>query len=116
MSRRRFYGLGCSAGSAALLALFLLAFGACSRSQIENAFGPGMMPEESGKVITKYCLSCHQHKDFSAPAHYEYLKKKYPAEKGYPTDCRGCHTYEKNWLFDVKRTTHDMKGYGAYPN
>lgn len=113
MSRRRFYDGGCLAGPAALLALFLLA--SCSRSEIENAFGPGPTPDESGKVITKYCLSCHQHKNFSAPAHYEHLKKKYPAESAKTSECRVCHTYEKNWLFDVRRGTHGMKGDGAPP-
>jgi hypothetical protein len=28
------------------------------------------------------------------------------------TDCRDCHTYGKNWLFDVKRGTHRMRGNG----
>ena len=97
---------------AAALALFLLTLGACSTSEVERAFGPGAKPEESEKVIAKYCVGCHQHKDFSVPAHDGYLTQKYPAEFAKSSECRGCHTYEKNWLFDVKRGTHRMKGDG----
>ena len=112
MSCGRVYGRGCSVILAAFFALFPLTFAACSSSEVERAFGPGAKPEESGKVIVKYCVSCHQHKDFSVPAHNGFLTQKYPAEFGKSSECRGCHTYEKNWLFDVKRGTHRMKGDG----
>jgi hypothetical protein len=95
----------------ALFILSLVAFAACSSSEIETAFSQKMKPDESQKVIVKYCVSCHQHKEFTPSAHSETLAKKLAAGQG-GTECRTCHTYSKNWLFDVKRGTHVMKENG----
>lgn len=94
------------------LILSTLTIISCSSSEIEKAFGSNMKSDESGKVIARYCVSCHQHKDFSASSHNEFLKEKISAEQAGSSDCRNCHTYGKNWLFDVKRGTHRMRGNG----
>jgi hypothetical protein len=93
--------------------LLLLAFVAsCAAPEIEKAFGPEMKPEDSRKTILNYCQSCHNHKNFTAATHYDALKKKNVPDAGTSFDCRVCHTYSKNWLFDVKRGTHRMKESG----
>lgn len=101
-----------SALVAAFFAFLLLTAGGCASSEIEKAFSPGMEAEVSAKVIEKYCVSCHQHKGFSSSVHNGYLGQKYPSDFAKSSECRGCHTYEKNWLFDVRRGTHRPGGDG----
>jgi hypothetical protein len=71
------------------------------------AFEGKMEPEESSKVISEYCITCHNHRDFDPVSHvfdvkYRYKDKRYAAK----TECRTCHTYSRNWLMDARRGTN----------
>jgi hypothetical protein len=93
--------------------LIALAFGnaACAVPAIEKAFATDARLDESQPVIVKYCVSCHPHKEFRQSIHEEKIKAKYAKATEGDTrfDCRQCHTYSKNWFFDVKRGTHRIK-------
>ncbi|MBI3795085.1 MAG: hypothetical protein HY280_10230 [Nitrospinae bacterium] len=95
-------------GLGLVLALALAFAASCTTPDIEKAFDSDMKAEQSDKIIVEYCQSCHNHKKFISSAHYEEIKKKQP-DSGNTVQCRVCHTYSKNWIFDIKRGTHRMK-------
>ena len=80
---------------------------ACATPELDMAFEGKMESAESSKVISKYCITCHNHREFDPVSHvfdvkYRYKDKKYAGK----TECRTCHTYSKNWLRDVRRGTN----------
>lgn len=91
--------------------LFLIIAGllvpACVTPKINRAFEGEMKPAESNKIVSEYCVTCHNHRDFDPVSHvfdvkYRYKDKKYAGK----TDCRTCHTYSLNWLMDARRGTN----------
>jgi len=90
-----------------ILLLAMLATSACVSSKLEKAFSGGLEAEESDKLISEYCVTCHVHKSFDPETHvfnvkYRYEDKKYAGK----TECRICHTYSKTLLLDIRRGTH----------
>ncbi|GMT42034.1 MAG: hypothetical protein IEMM0002_0445 [bacterium] len=86
-----------------LLGLFV----SCAGNKIERAFSSRAEPRESNKVISQYCGACHVHKDFEPAAHIETLGTSSSGSVNLSSaECRGCHTYKKTWLLDVRRGTY----------
>lgn len=80
---------------------------ACATPAIDMAFDGKMESAESNDVISEYCVTCHNHRDFDPVSHvfnvkYRYKDKRYASKQ----DCRVCHTYSKNLLMDARRGTN----------
>ncbi len=90
-----------------LLAVLAVLISACSSAPFEKAFKPEMEADESNKILTEYCQGCHLHKDFDPGKHVPKVQKAYNNPKfSSASECRECHSYEKTFLMDVRRTTH----------
>ncbi|OGW28457.1 MAG: hypothetical protein A3K09_01500 [Nitrospinae bacterium RIFCSPLOWO2_12_FULL_47_7] len=63
--------------------------------EVVKAFDRKYPAAESNKIITEYCQSCHNHRDFEPVAHMETAKATYK-KKSFrnATECRTCHFVE----------------------
>ena len=63
--------------------------------EVVKAFGSKYSAAESNKIITEYCQSCHNHKDFEPASHIESMRKAYKKKSfQIATECRTCHYVE----------------------
>lgn len=68
---------------------------------VVRAFDGDYSEEENQKVITEYCQSCHNHRNFEPESHMDemralYKKRLYQAARS----CRLCHYVEDNFVGD----------------
>ena len=79
--------------------LALVLTGCYYTPEVVKAFGNKYPVAESNKVITEYCQSCHNHKDFEPVTHMETMKKGYK-KKAFQnaTECRTCHYVETQFM------------------
>ena len=83
------------------LFFFLILGTGCSTLELSQAFEGRFNSEKNNKVISKYCTSCHIHREFDSEQHVPKIRLKYKRRVFRRTaECRTCHYLEKNWSYN----------------
>jgi hypothetical protein len=102
---------GTGSGAFFLAALIACLMTACASSQVEKAFGGGLLKADTQKAITEYCQSCHIHRNFDGEKHLAAVGSKYNSEPYKTADgCQTCHSYTKDFWGDEFRATYFPEG------
>lgn len=81
------------------LGFLVFILGGCYTLEVVKAFDSKFPSEQSNKLITEYCQSCHIHKDFDPPPHVDIMRKSYKQKKFQEaTECRTCHYVETQFM------------------
>lgn len=82
--------------------------------EVVKAFDGKYTAAENNKIITQYCQSCHNHKDFDPLTHMEAMKKTYKKKAfSNATECRTCHYVKTQFIRNelIRKTIrpHEVK-------
>ena len=89
----RYFGL--------FLFFFLILGTGCSTLELSQAFEGRFNSEKNNRVISKYCTSCHIHREFDSGQHVSKIRLEYKRRVFRRTaECRTCHYLEKNWSYN----------------
>jgi len=93
---------------------FIILGGGCTVKEITKAFNGEFNKTENNRVISAYCTSCHNHKEFEAESHVLKVRLKYKTRQFRRTvECRTCHYIEKTWANDhtARKTRSPRRNY-----
>ncbi|MFQ5560965.1 MAG: hypothetical protein ACE5FU_10335 [Nitrospinota bacterium] len=88
--------------------LYIFGINGCAKAPLQKAFDGTLPPHKSNKLISQYCQSCHNHKDFQPDEHVialseNYKKNLYARAK----ECRVCHHLQVDiWKYEKHLTRY----------